>query len=273
MAVYRAIFSRRTRNAENHIVCSDDRPWAFDCSYIPGSGVLSITVKVFADFENRPTEGVQWSEQDKVKFHFGAQTSIQRNWNGKSRFINHHMNPIATVIPMFSVNFVPKDEATVVMKVPRYASAYGPGNLARCDSYVGLEQINSGNIRAQSTAMVHSESTQPINVKITEAGNVSRDERRRIEEIVAALGVDHIPLAQGGVITPQLNVDLANFAFRLKSGPPSRPLVPIVVDVHFNQGQGVNTMNAIKQGRAIRDKLRSFHPAIPSSSAFSMIYR
>ena len=241
---------------------------AFDCSYLPETKMLTLTVKVFADFENRPLEGVKWTESDKSKFQLSAQEAVQRNWNGKHHFINRHSNPIETVKPFFAVQFVPKNQATVLMRVPRYASAYGPGGLARCDSYVGLEQINTGNIYKKSTAMVHSESTSPINVKLTEAQNVSRDERRRIETIINSLGLDNIPLALGGTLTPQTKVDLANFVMRVKLAPPSSPIVPIIVDAHFNQNQGVTTTHAIKQGRAIRNALRAFHLPNPIEFRF-----
>ncbi|MBV1927972.1 MAG: hypothetical protein KUG81_00455 [Gammaproteobacteria bacterium] len=233
---------------------------AFDCNYIPNTKMMTITVKVFAEFENRPNEGVSWTESDKSKFKLSAQESVQRNWNGmKHRFINRQSNPVETVTPIFSVQFVPKSQAAVLMRVPRYASAYGPGNLARCDSYVGLEQVNTGNIHAQASAMVHSESTKPINVKLTEAQNVSRDERLRIEAIINGLKLNNITLDPDGSLTPQVKVALANFSTQVKLGPPSRPIVPIIVDAFFNQNLGVNTTNAIKQGGCIRNALRAFH--------------
>ena len=151
----------------------------------------------------------------------------------------------------FGVSFVDQKIATVLMLVPRYASAYGPGNLARCDSYVGLEQISTSDPTAQSKAMVHSQSTGPINVKLTEAGNISRDERKRIEDIVAALKLN--------AITPKLAVDLANLATRIKLGPPSRPLMPVIVNVQSAQQQGPGVAAAVKQAEAIRAKLSLFN--------------
>lgn len=46
---------------------------AFDCSFFPVTKILVLTVKVFCDFENRPQEGVRWTEEDQIRFRLGAQ--------------------------------------------------------------------------------------------------------------------------------------------------------------------------------------------------------
>ena len=232
----------------------------FDCSYIEASGTLMIEVKVFPEYQDKPSEKLAWSEKHKSMFEFNARKAIQTNWNGKHRFINRHSNPTQTVTPYFGVTFVPKiGDATIVMTVPRYPSAFGKGGLARCDSYVGLEQINTGNIHAQSKAMIHSQSTDPINVTLTEGPRVARDERERIAGIILSLGLNNIALTGGGTLPPQLKVDLAKFAGRTKLGTPSRPLIPIIVDAQYSTQHGATLGNVVKQGRAIRDLLGTFH--------------
>jgi uncharacterized protein YbdZ (MbtH family) len=234
---------------------------AFDCDYMPGNRTLYVGVSVFPDFVDVPSEGVKWTDLAKFGFRQKAQAAVDRVWNDRNphSLVNRHANPAQRVKVMFGVNFVAKKDASVLLLVPRYASAYGPGNLARCDSYVGLEQITSMDPQAQVKGMVHSESTGAIDVRLTEARNVSRDERRRLEEIVAGLGLGRIAMTPGGSLTPQLVVALANFSARVRLGPPSRPLVPIIVEVRFNQQRDASATDAIRQGRAIRDKLRLFN--------------
>jgi hypothetical protein len=241
---------------------------AFDCTYDPNMGTLDVLVKIYADYENRPSEGVIWTELAKSKFQIAAGASVDRNWNGKLRFVNRHLNPVARAVPNFGVKFVPQREATVLMKVPRYASAYGPGNLARCDSWVGLEQVNTGLIKAQATAMMHSETTTPINVKLTEAQPVSRDERRRVEELVASLGLDNIALTVDGGVTPQVRVNLAKFVTKLKLGPQSRPLIPIIVDLRYNKEAGAVVKSAVAQGREVLKLLKLYNVPNPVEFRF-----
>ncbi|MCD9027862.1 hypothetical protein LDO26_06545 [Luteimonas sp. BDR2-5] len=239
---------------------------AFDAAYLDGTGAMVITVKVFPNYENRVIEGVSWSETDKVKFELAAKSAVSEHWNYKHHLVNRKKNPMRRVAVLFNVQFVrTRSEATVIMNVPRYSSAYGPGELARCDSYVGLSQIDSGNIAAQSTAMVHSESTGLVNVKLTEAGNVSRDERRRIEALFPPLGLDAMALNPHGVLTPQVKVDLANLGFRIKTGPPSRPLVPLVVKARYSAANGASAGKVVKQMRAVRDQLLAFGVCNPVS--------
>jgi hypothetical protein len=239
---------------------------AFDVTYLDGTGFMTITVKVFPNYENRPVEGVSWSRPDMMKFEAGAKAAVKEHWDNKYYLVNRKKNPTPRVAVLFNVHFVPtKGEATVIMNVPRYASAYGPGGLARCDSYVGLSQIDTGNISAQSIAMVHSESTGLINVKLTEAGNVSRDERKRINALFAPLGLDAIALNPYGTLTPQIKVDLANLGLRIKTGPPSRPLVPLIVKARYNVANGAVVGKMIKQMRAVRDQLIAFGVRNPVS--------
>ena len=232
---------------------------AFDVSYVEGTGLMTITVKVFPKYENRLVENVAWTTADIRAFELGARKAVQAHWNDKYKLVNRKKNPIPQVALLFDVHFVKTEsEATIIMTVPRYASAYGPGGLARCDAYVGLSQVDTGNSKAQSIAMVHSESTDNINVKLTEAGNISRDERRRIDALFGPLGLNAIALDPHGSVTPQLRVDLANLGLRIKTGPASRPLVPLVVKAHFNTANGAVAGKVAKQMLAIRNQLIAF---------------
>lgn len=239
---------------------------AFDVTYVDGTGYMTITVKVFPNYENRPVEGVTWNRQDTMRFEAGAKAAVREHWDGKFFLVNRKKNPTPRVSVLFNVHFVTtRSEATVIMNVPRYSSAYGPGGLARCDSYVGLSQIDTGNIAAQSSAMVHSESTGLINVKLTEAGNVSRDERCRISALFLPLGLNAVALDPYGTLTPQLKVALANLSLRIKTGTPSRPLVPLIVKARYNTGLGASAGKVLKQARAVRDQLIAFGVRNPVS--------
>jgi hypothetical protein len=237
---------------------------SFDATYVEGTGLMTITVNVFPKFENRPIEGVRWTTSAQNEFKRTARDAVKEYWNYKYNLVNRQNNPASVVSILFDVRFVESEkEASIIMAVPRYSSAYGPGELARCDSYVGMSQIDTGNPHAKSNAMVHSETTKDVDVSLTESLNVPRDERKRIQGFFGPLGLDAIALDANVDLSPQLLVRLANLSLRIKSGPPSRPLVPIVVKAHFNTRNGTTAGRVAKKTRAIRDKLISFHVRNP----------
>ena len=233
----------------------------FDCLYFPVAGMMTITVNVYPVFEVDEREKLRWSSQDKALFKETARIAVRRVWNGRHRLVGTGENFGTTVVPHFQVAFVDTlEEASVRLKVPKFRSAYGPGGLPYCNSYVGLAQLNTGDPMAMSDGMVHSFAGHVIDIATIQGTSIVSDERRRLQDIVVALGLEAMAFgADSADLTAEHKVALANFASRAKAGTPSRPMVPILIQARAGTGEAGPVALATQRAEAVRRQLALFN--------------
>ena len=235
----------------------------FDCVLEPDKGQFSVYVKVHCLFEETGSGSNRnrWSQQDKNTFQQRAAASLEQ-WDAQYRFLSKDHKQVT---PYFNVAFVSNaDDAHVHLKVPKIASAYGPGGLPICNSYIGLQQMEAMDPHAIAQGMVHSWGGVDIDTSLTENTPIIRNERQRISGLLGELELDSFSFGWNSAAIPgSVRVALANLSSGLKKAPASTPRIPLMIVTYASKTEANPANLAYQRAVAIQGLLQQFHAPNP----------